>query len=89
LRTTAAGTRKPDPKCPKCDNRTRLVPNPYFGSGLAVHRYLRACTRCDWIVIVREQPRAPSPVPVPVPVDREASKPSAARRSIWQRRRTR
>jgi DNA-directed RNA polymerase subunit RPC12/RpoP len=83
------GTKRAEPRCPKCDYRTRLVPNPYFASGLAVHRYLRACRRCDGIVIVRERPRAPAPSPDQAVVPPDASKPSAGRRGIWRRRRAR
>jgi hypothetical protein len=47
---------KSEPCCGRCGFRTRLVPNPYYGAGLAVHRYLRVCRRCPWTVIVRENP---------------------------------
>jgi hypothetical protein len=57
-----------DPKCRRCGYRTRLIPNPYYGVGLAVHEYLRGCRRCDWIVIVeaasqRKQPDESLPRP--------------------------
>lgn len=60
---------KPEPVCPKCGSRTRLIPNPHFGVGLAVHRYLRSCGRCDWIVIVNNQPARPPAPPTAAPVE--------------------
>lgn len=51
-----AAARRGEPVCGKCGYRTRLVPNPYYGAGLAVHRYLRVCRRCPWTVIVKENP---------------------------------
>jgi hypothetical protein len=69
---------KPEPVCPKCGFRTSLIPNPHYGVGLAVHRYLRSCGRCDWIAIVNDQPaRLPEPpTATPVQVNVEHVKPT-------------
>lgn len=40
--------KRPGP-CPRCGGRTRVVGNPYFGVGLAVHSHLLSCTRCQFI----------------------------------------
>jgi hypothetical protein len=40
--------RRPGP-CPRCRGRTRVVDNPFFGVGLAVHSHLVSCTRCQFI----------------------------------------
>ena len=81
MSTTLPGAKKPEPRCPKCDFRTRVIPNPYYGAGLAVHRYLRTCRRCDWTVIVKERPSNPAPVSEV----QESRKPEVVRRGIWQR----
>jgi hypothetical protein len=83
-RSAGISPRKPEPPCRRCGYRTRLVPNPYFGAGLAVHRYLRVCRRCDWAGIVREAPApAPDPRPEPAPVEKEVAK----RRAVFRARR--
>jgi hypothetical protein len=65
----------PEIVCPKCGSRTALIPNPHYGVGLAVHRHLRVCERCEWIAIVREQrprsPASPAAAPAEVKVDVE------------------
>lgn len=58
---------KSEPCCGRCGFRTRLVPNPYYGAGLAVHRYLRVCRRCPWTVIVRENPLPAPSAPAEAP----------------------
>ena len=35
--------------CPRCGARARVVTNPYFGVGLAVHTHLLSCTGCQFI----------------------------------------
>lgn len=74
-----------EPCCGKCGYRTRLVPNPYYGSGLAVHRYLRVCRRCPWTVIVRESKSQPQPQPVPV-VEAPAARPVRRLMLPWSNR---
>jgi hypothetical protein len=39
-------------QCPKCQARTRLANNEFFGVGLAVHRFIRTCDQCDWSTFV-------------------------------------
>lgn len=78
---------KPAPLCPLCGSRTALRPNPHFGVGLAVHRYLRVCLKCDWIAIVREQPTRPPAPTNSAPVEVEGVKPTPDRRGFRKRRR--
>lgn len=88
-RPGAKARAKAEPTCGRCGFRTRLVPNPYYGAGLAVHRYLRVCRRCPWTVIVKENPL---PLTAPVSVTEQAieDKPieQPARRwpSLWSHR---
>jgi hypothetical protein len=44
--------------CPQCNSRMQISGNPYFGVGLAVHRYLSACRRCGFIEFVPSTPHA-------------------------------
>lgn len=39
-------------QCPKCQARTRLADNEFFGVGLAVNRFIRICNQCDWSAFV-------------------------------------
>jgi len=34
--------------CPQCRGAARLVSNPYYGAGLAVHRDLLVCLECGY-----------------------------------------
>jgi ribosomal protein S27AE len=34
-------------RCPNCGASARVVRNPFFGTGLAVHEYLIDCEECD------------------------------------------
>lgn len=34
--------------CPQCRGVARLVSNPYYGAGLAVHRDLLVCQDCGY-----------------------------------------
>ena len=34
--------------CPQCRGAARLVSNPYYGAGLAVHRDLLVCQECGY-----------------------------------------
>lgn len=36
-------------RCARCGAPVRVVANPYYGVGLAVHRQLSSCTRCDLV----------------------------------------
>jgi ribosomal protein S27AE len=33
--------------CPNCGATARVVRNPFYGTGLAVHQYLINCEECD------------------------------------------
>jgi ribosomal protein S27AE len=58
--------------CPRCGARARIIVNPYYGVGLAVHQHLSSCRRCgsvEFLPATRhdgdenhpiEPPRAPS-----------------------------
>jgi hypothetical protein len=47
-----------EPLCRRCGYFTRLVLNTYYGTGLAVHRHIRICRRCNWDATVREASRS-------------------------------
>jgi hypothetical protein len=34
--------------CPQCRGAARLIANPYYGAGLAVHRDLLVCEDCGF-----------------------------------------
>lgn len=34
--------------CPSCNNPTRDVRNPFYGSGLSVHEWIAVCDICKW-----------------------------------------
>jgi len=36
-------------RCRICRQPARLAPNPYYGTGLSVHRQIQVCTRCSAI----------------------------------------
>jgi hypothetical protein len=38
--------------CPKCGGRVQIVSNPFYGTGLAVHRRLIDCTVCGAITLI-------------------------------------
>jgi hypothetical protein len=35
--------------CPRCGARTRVIANPFYGVGLAVHQYLTSCKFCGFV----------------------------------------
>lgn len=35
--------------CPRCGSPARVVANPFYGVGLAVHRHLYGCTQCEFV----------------------------------------
>jgi hypothetical protein len=52
-------------ECEACHSTAMTVsPNPYFGTGLAVHRHIAVCDGCGAVAFV------PEPVPVPSMVER-------------------
>jgi hypothetical protein len=76
-------------RCPSCGSRTALRPNPHFGIGLAVHRYLRVCVACDWITIIQERGTTLPARANAVEVDAEDVKPARDRRGFRKRGRKR
>lgn len=52
-------------ECETCASTAMTVsPNPYFGTGLAVHRHIAVCDGCGAVAFV------PEPEPVPSLVER-------------------
>ncbi|MDQ1549582.1 MAG: hypothetical protein QOD27_1240 [Microbacteriaceae bacterium] len=49
---------KPEPipeiDCALCGSGMESRPNRYFGSGLATHRFIAVCRRCDHVAFVPE-----------------------------------
>jgi len=48
-----------DMQCEACSSSMTISPNPYFGTGLAVHRHIAECETCGAVAFVPE----PEPVP--------------------------
>jgi hypothetical protein len=50
-----------DIQCDSCTSTAMTIsPNPYFGTGLAVHRLIAECDACGTVAFVPEQPPVPS-----------------------------
>ena len=66
LPSRAVATSKPNTlECEACASTAMTVsPNPYFGTGLAVHRHIAVCDGCGAVAFV------PEPEPVPSMVER-------------------
>lgn len=62
--------------CSRCGARARVIENPYYGVGLAVHRYLTGCTRCGFVEFL---PTVHAPRPESQPVVSAADTSRAAR----------
>lgn len=60
--TTTTTTR--NMQCETCTSAMTVSPNPYFGTGLAVHRHIAVCDGCGAVAFV------PEPEPVPSLVER-------------------
>jgi len=45
--------------CPQCRGVARLVSNPYYGAGLAVHRDLLVCQDCGYSGFAENDETAP------------------------------
>jgi ribosomal protein S27AE len=61
--------------CSRCGARTRIVVNPYYGVGLAVHQYISTCKRCGLVEFVktkRVEPKAAELSDVPSAPPRRA-----------------
>ena len=43
---TESTTTERSTRCTGCGETARLAPNPYFGTGLSVHRHIVTCARC-------------------------------------------
>jgi hypothetical protein len=48
----ARGTIASTVTCPKCGGRVQILSNPFYGTGLAVHRKLIDCTICGAITLI-------------------------------------
>jgi hypothetical protein len=44
----------PEIDCAMCGSGMESRPNRYFGSGLATHRFIALCRRCDHVAFVPE-----------------------------------
>lgn len=49
-------------ECEACASSMTVTPNPYFGTGLAVHRFIAMCDSCDAVTFVPEPEAEPSMV---------------------------
>lgn len=48
-------------ECETCTSTALTIsPNPYFGTGLAVHRHIAVCDACGAVAFVPEPAAAPS-----------------------------
>lgn len=47
-------------ECETCASSMTVTPNPYFGTGLAVHRFIAMCDGCDSVTFVPEPEAVPS-----------------------------
>jgi len=52
----------PAAECVACGSSMEAKPNPYFGTGLAIHRYVALCTGCHRVAFIPEPvaPEVPS-----------------------------
>ncbi len=50
----------PTAECAACGSAMESKPNPYFGTGLAIHRYVALCTGCYHVAFVPEPVEEPS-----------------------------
>lgn len=63
LHSRAAGPATPtDMDCETCASAMTVSPNPYFGTGLAVHRHIAVCDGCGVVAFVPEPEAVPSMV---------------------------
>lgn len=44
----------PAAECAACGSSMQAKPNPYFGAGLAIHRYIALCTGCYRVAFIPE-----------------------------------
>ncbi len=49
-----------DMQCEVCTASMTISPNPYFGTGLAVHRHIAECESCGAVAFVPEPEAVPS-----------------------------
>lgn len=52
--------------CPQCRGVARLVSNPYYGAGLAVHRDLLVCQDCGYSGFAENEEVAPDEAAPPL-----------------------
>jgi hypothetical protein len=65
--TTAPGAGGEPVPCPRCGARAHVTPNPYFGTGLAVHRAVLLCAACGYAGLQDNEPAAVEVVEPPHP----------------------
>ena len=53
--------------CPQCRGAARLVRNPYYGAGLAVHRDLLVCQECGYSGFAENDAEPAEDVVAPAP----------------------
>ena len=61
-RLPAEWSSSPAAECVACGSSMEAKPNPYFGTGLAIHRYVALCTGCHRVAFIPEPvaPEAPT-----------------------------
>jgi hypothetical protein len=47
-------------RCAACGETARLAPNPYFGTGLSVHRHVVTCSHCGALGFAPQSDPEPS-----------------------------
>ncbi|MDN4613287.1 hypothetical protein P5G50_02375 [Leifsonia sp. F6_8S_P_1B] len=66
-RTSEPGPAEKVP-CPRCGARAQVTPNPYFGTGLAVHRAVLLCAACGYAGLQDNEPSVVESTPPALPV---------------------
>ena len=51
--------------CPRCRAQARTAPNPFYGSGQAVHSELLLCAECGYSGYAENDVERPAPVSRP------------------------
>lgn len=79
-------------RCPNCARATRTVPNPFYGTGLSVSRYIIKCVACDWGQLVASLGPHDGPRPKEAAPEAPAAQPVTVApypRTLWARLRNR
>lgn len=53
-RLSSEWSSSPAAECAACGSSMEAKPNPYFGTGLAIHRYVALCTGCHRVAFIPE-----------------------------------